>query len=463
MLSHRSVNRLFCLAVLLLPPVVAAQPFTLDEKIVPLKLTLRDDPDREGIQWTAARGSVGELAGYLYVEGLSPRRGVEAHVFSMDPEQPLTLSVVKELWDEPGRTCETDDVGMCDVKFRTSGDAGFRINGVKGTEWRLLILASPEIPFEDLMPTPLFEARRADAARYEQGNATIPNDETAALRQPGEEPPGSTNTGPMTWIAIAGVVLLAIIAVLLALLIRRRGTTAAHFILAGLIAATLLALPTGPAGAQSELDAESLDAEVDDLLEEMDEADRDAERERDKAGRKRADDTLKKINTALKLLEDARKYYDTWYGDLSNCATVSNPVGAPRIPSFCEGNSRCTACYAGARTKFNEVRGVFEQLRIIYSCNKRAMDAALKLGDSGTAVHGALGVVWHSKIRPDIVASVKKMQDAYDNKYGQLTGRLHDSMTEMGMCEARFGEPDWYDRFGFMYFEFLSDKYKRSD
>lgn len=30
-------------------------------------------------------------------------------------------------------------------------------------------------------------------------------------------------------------------------------------------------------------------------------------------------------------------------------------------------------------------------------------------------------------------------------------------------CEREFGMTDWYQRFGFMYFEFMNDKYKRTD
>lgn len=40
--------------------------------------------------------------------------------------------------------------------------------------------------------------------------------------------------------------------------------------------------------------------------------------------------------------------------------------------------------------------------------------------------------------------------------------RLHDSMIELGRCETQYGEPDWYDRVGYMYYEFLTDKYRPS-
>ncbi len=36
-------------------------------------------------------------------------------------------------------------------------------------------------------------------------------------------------------------------------------------------------------------------------------------------------------------------------------------------------------------------------------------------------------------------------------------------MVGLSTCEAQYGVPDWYDRFGYMYFEFMRDKYRRSD
>ena len=40
---------------------------------------------------------------------------------------------------------------------------------------------------------------------------------------------------------------------------------------------------------------------------------------------------------------------------------------------------------------------------------------------------------------------------------------LADAMMELNVCEAKFGVEDWYDRFGYMYFEFMKEKYARKD
>jgi hypothetical protein len=41
---------------------------------------------------------------------------------------------------------------------------------------------------------------------------------------------------------------------------------------------------------------------------------------------------------------------------------------------------------------------------------------------------------------------------------------LRGALDALGKCEEKyFNEPDWYDRYGFMYYTFMADRYKRSD
>jgi len=35
-------------------------------------------------------------------------------------------------------------------------------------------------------------------------------------------------------------------------------------------------------------------------------------------------------------------------------------------------------------------------------------------------------------------------------------------LKDIGECEAKFGEADWYQKFGFIYYEFLFSAYKPS-
>lgn len=89
-------------------------------------------------------------------------------------------------------------------------------------------------------------------------------------------------------------------------------------------------------------------------------------------------------------------------------------------------------------------------------------NAALAAGDNMAGVHGYAGIIWQGQ-RKQITQAVDKMEQAYDTKYPELMKNLQRSMMDMALCEAEFGTPDWYDRVGFIYFEYMSDAYKRKD
>jgi hypothetical protein len=56
------------------------------------------------------------------------------------------------------------------------------------------------------------------------------------------------------------------------------------------------------------------------------------------------------------------------------------------------------------------------------------------------------------------------VQSAYDNKYAQLMAHLKQELEAIAKCEEQvYGEKDWYQRYGFMYYEFMSGRYQRAD
>jgi hypothetical protein len=52
--------------------------------------------------------------------------------------------------------------------------------------------------------------------------------------------------------------------------------------------------------------------------------------------------------------------------------------------------------------------------------------------------------------------------DAYSDKIRQPARRPEERLDGFSVCEAKyFNNSDWYDRFGFIYYQFMADKYKR--
>ena len=420
-----------------------AAPYTLDENLKPFELTLRDHPEANGAMWTSASGVGTGATDYLFVGGLSAKRASEIYIISMSDDNPVSVRLVQSHWDEVLEECETDGSGMCGVRFRTHGEVGFMVNAPVGTPWHLVVMTSPEVAMESMMPSPLFPALKADAARYETGAAVVASTPAAV--------PDSSEAKTGDWLMPALVVLLAVIAVLLVLLLRRGSAPAAVL----LLFAVLVATPQRDAQATSESTGGILGA----ISGQLDEVQ--GRNAASAAVRSRVDGNIATLQKRMEVLMALRSLADEW-DPLNPCAIVANPPSTPRIPTFCEGDEECTQCYGPARDKFNLARATFEDLRVIYQCSMNDINSALAFGDTASGVHGVVGLAWKAE-RTKIEKSVKGLKEAYDAKYTELRGRLHESMIALGSCEALYGELDWYDRFGHVYFEFLTDKYKRQD
>ncbi|HEY0876102.1 MAG TPA: hypothetical protein VGD94_21680 [Vicinamibacterales bacterium] len=138
-----------------------------------------------------------------------------------------------------------------------------------------------------------------------------------------------------------------------------------------------------------------------------------------------------------------------------------NPPGNPDVPISCGEDAACQSCYARAQRNVNFVRVQFEKLRAIYDSTTRMADTAIAFGDNVSGIHGALGLAWQAE-RVGIQKSVDSLGKTYDGKYADLLGSLKRSLDEISECESKhFNTPDWYNRFGFIYYEFMAARYSR--
>ncbi len=147
----------------------------------------------------------------------------------------------------------------------------------------------------------------------------------------------------------------------------------------------------------------------------------------------------------------------------ANCMDLS-PTGAPAVPASCAGNqSACGKCYDDAIHDLNGMRLNLERLRCYYSAYKRFVDASIAFGDSASGIHAVTGLEWQNE-RAGIVAEFDNLKHAYDEKLQQMLPNLRSALGKVADCEREFfHEPDWYERFGFLYYSFMADRYKRSD
>lgn len=149
------------------------------------------------------------------------------------------------------------------------------------------------------------------------------------------------------------------------------------------------------------------------------------------------------------------------------------PAGFPGLPVSCGAASRgsgseasgedCQRCYRDAQASLHKAAFTLEKLRILHKRTKAVVDKAVSFGDTTSGIHAVSGLAWQTE-RTKIVKSIKKMDEAFDAKKPELMGRLKAALDEIGECEAKhFANPDWYNRFGFMYYETMNAKTIRAE
>jgi hypothetical protein len=137
------------------------------------------------------------------------------------------------------------------------------------------------------------------------------------------------------------------------------------------------------------------------------------------------------------------------------------PPGTPEIPTHCAGNSKCTQCYEQAYGQLTAVRVRFEKLRVLYGSTMAWIRSAISFGDTAASAVGIGGLAWQTE-RKKVEGSVANLNTAYDNKYVELCNTLQEALKAIDGCEAtEFHNPDWYNRFGYMFYTFMQAHYHR--
>ena len=145
----------------------------------------------------------------------------------------------------------------------------------------------------------------------------------------------------------------------------------------------------------------------------------------------------------------------------SSCSEVLKGPAARNDTGSGEA-TECATCYENAYKKLNDVRKRLAKLKCLGNSTKNYVTAAFAFGDSVASVHAVQGLAW-ARERKAISESYTKFKAAYDLKYKELMGVLLEAMNDVSECEAKSGNPDWFQRYGFMYVEFMAERYKRVD
>ncbi len=380
-----------------------AQPFTLDEKIKPVELKLTaykaGDPKADGrVSGTVITQTAPTQ--YFFVQGLSIFSPDYVGVAAEDASSPVNVEVAKETWEQPHLKGQTAASGRWEARFRTSGDFGIKVTSEHlPARYALVVWSGNEVNAP--MPSPFTRGHPTTAAQSLHANNTL-----------------------------LYLVLALLAGALIGVLLMKSKSSRACLVIGAIAGASLIARPA----------AAQYDKAVDALL--------------------------KDLKQFLSQQESVEKFWQSLQA-LSQSETMPDAADrGPGLPSSCvddgwalPNNPGC-ACMATAVDKLRKNRQMLEKLRVLVANQKNFVDKAIALGNSFSQLHTVLGLQWIGIRKHDIEEPYAQFKQISNQKHKDVMAAIQKDLQDISTCEAKLGEPDWYQKFGFMYYEFLYAAYR---
>lgn len=390
----------------------------------------------------------------LFVEGLDMLTPVIAAAEATDPSVPLHLALYKDLIKEPVRTGVTDAQGRVIIDFRTYPKINISVTADQPTQYLLAVWTGPKRTLD--APSPF----------------VTPNE------------PNKRVAGRRVWMWGGGTGLLLIALTIAWLLWRSRKNAVSP----GTAASIVLALLMYSAHAMAQTNA-SAGGRISNEFGKINLADTPIGKNkpgpladlRNPAGKpgqeqfnrprpadpspkprwgeideNRVADLWNFINAALAMA----KFLAAHPEDFTYEPQLA-PPGMPQVPLQCASQYACRQCFQAAYDSLTETRKWLENNRIVLANYKNYMQ---RVEDAGRAVSGlgmpAGALFIQNKAQWD--AQRANVERDYDKHYTDLMNDLQKALREIEKCELEVNNfPDWYNRSGFIYYEFMVARYRR--
>lgn len=186
----------------------------------------------------------------------------------------------------------------------------------------------------------------------------------------------------------------------------------------------------------------------------------------DGLGLPRALDLLSVVSDSATLgvagdMDDLLRNLESLDGDEAACGSAYTEASGPTVPSQCAEHEECAQCYSEAVRKIDFNRFYIERARCITATNVKMANSAMAFGDSASGIHAVSGLSWKLQGKPQIEQAVASLRQTYTSKAGQYLGGLEGALKKLGKCEATYyGQDDWYQRYGWIYYNFMKAKYE---
>jgi hypothetical protein len=132
------------------------------------------------------------------------------------------------------------------------------------------------------------------------------------------------------------------------------------------------------------------------------------------------------------------------------------------VPSSCGDNADCKDCYLKAYKEINFLRRQLARYNCYVNNVKKFADASITFGDKWSGVHPMAGIAWVSQ-KAGINKELDNLKGTIKKKNGIWLENLKKALMQVHECEAQNGQPDWYQRYGNLFFELIKEKYTRID
>jgi hypothetical protein len=148
--------------------------------------------------------------------------------------------------------------------------------------------------------------------------------------------------------------------------------------------------------------------------------------------------------------------------DAGECSPAFEDKISAQMVSTCAEDATCAECYQKAVQSMNFYRKQLARAHCLYVDTKKFTESAVAFGDNASGIHAVSGIAWQ-KQRGLINANFENFKLTYDSKSKEFLEGLGEALVQFAMCENQYGQQDWYQKSGFIYYEFMKEKYRRAD
>lgn len=359
------------------------------------------------------------------------------------------LQLFTDGWQAPRRTALTDHGAPAVLRLRTQGDLGIGVRAVGGAQmpYELFVWVSDELD-DVVLPAP-----NVPAGAAEGGSRVV----------------SGLHRSPLV-LAVAGLLglgFLALVVALLAVLLWRRSPrpAAGHALDRKTLALVVAVLATAAASSAASARI-AAGKTLNDIVGHVQKWNSIVDsipglsKTLPRALNPKVPGGMKVLAPIAGGLVDLTEWYHSYPPlDPDDEGFDRRAAGLPTVPTSCAGED-CGRCPGDPYARLREARNRLERNRRIYEDFMKWAKKGLAVGDSIAGASGLGGLAWMND-RADIERSIEKVKTAYDTGYASNLEKVQAALQEIARCEAEvYRSPDWYNRYGFIYFETLQLAYR---